>query len=159
MTGKKILLVGQAPSRNGGYGEKALDAGIPSSASGRLLKLFDMSREEYLDRFKRLNLLDYWPGALKSGRGDKFPILEGRKSAQRIQKQISEYHILCIGKRVGKCFNMDDCFKWEEYIHCYPFTRNRVAMIPHTSGLNRFYNDPDNIQRTKTFLQELISDA
>ena len=53
MTGKKILLVGQAPSRNGGYGEKALDAGIPSSASGRLLKLFDMSREEYLDRFKR----------------------------------------------------------------------------------------------------------
>ena len=156
MTGKKILLVGQAPSRTG---SPTLDASTPGSASSRLLKLFDMTRDDYMDRFKRLNLIHDYPGSLPGGRGDRFSITEGRKSAQRIQKQISEHHILCIGKKVGKCFNLDECFTWNDYIHCYPFTRNWIAMIPHTSGLNRFYNDPDNVQRTKTFLQELISDA
>ena len=155
MTGKKkSLLVGQAPSRNGGYGEKALDAGRSTSASGRLLKLMDITRDEYLDRFSRINLIDYWPGSLKSGKGDKFPMRDGRMAAHRLLQQGSGYHILCIGKKVGKCFNMEDCYVWKDYIQCFPFTTNRVAMIPHTSGLNRYWNDPVNVQQAQSFLQE-----
>ena len=152
MTGsKKILLVGQAPSRTG---VNPLEALTPTSSSGKLMNLMGLTEDEYMTSFQRVNLIDEYPGPLASGKGDKFPLRQARDKAKRILQQMSEYHILCIGKRVGQCFNLDQCFVWEDRIQCYPLTRNRIAMIPHTSGLNRFYNDPRNLDRAKAFLRE-----
>ena len=80
MSTSRILLVGQAPSKQAG---PALGASIPGSASSRLLALMGITRDEYMERFARVNLLDYWPGALATGKGDKFPIGEAKKAAKR----------------------------------------------------------------------------
>ena len=156
----KILLVGQAPSKNGGYGDKALDAGIPTSASGRLLKLMGIPRDEYLDTFTRVNLLDYWPGALASGRGDKFPIAEARESAKRILAQFQfPWKILCVGQRVGECFIHKSRLKYYEWTLCasnFPPAMRDVAIIPHTSGLNRYWNDPSNVKLAENFLRKKV---
>jgi len=148
---KNILLIGQAPSRTG---LNPLEALTPTSASGRLMNLMGLTVDEYLGSFRRINLIDEYPGRLASGNGDKFPMRQARAKAKRILQQMCDFHILCIGKRVGQCFNLDECFVWEERIQCYPLTRNRIAMIPHTSGLNRFYNSPDNVRQAETFLRE-----
>jgi len=153
----KILLVGQAPSRNR---RPALDASTPGSASSRLLVLLDITRDEYMERFARVNLLDYWPGALATGKGDKFPIIEAKNSAKRILAHYEfPWKILCVGQRVGECFIAKSRVKYYEWIMCasnFPPAVRDVAIIPHTSGLNRYWNDPSNVKLAENFLRKKV---
>ena len=153
----KILLVGQAPSRNR---RPALDASIPGSASCRLLAMLGITRDEYMERFARVNLLDYWPGALATGKGDKFPIGEAKKAAKRILAQYEyPWKILCVGHRVGECFLPKMRVKYYDWMICvsnFPPAVRDIAIIPHTSGLNRYWNEPGNIKLAENFLRKKV---
>ena len=154
---KKILLVGQAPSKQV---TPALDASTPGSASSRLLALMGITRDEYMERFARVNLLDYWPGALASGKGDKFPRAEAKKAAKRILAQYEyPWKILCVGHKVGECFLPKMRVKYYDWMICisnFPPGVRDVAIIPHTSGLNRYWNDPDCVKLAENFLRKKV---
>ena len=157
MTNNKIVLVGQAPSSKG---LAPLETLTPGSSSGRLLQMMGITADEYRDSFIRLNLIDHYPGRLASGRGDKFPLKEAKKGAVRILSQFAFPHkILCVGHRVGECFIPKSRIKYYEWILCvsnYPPAVRDVAVIPHTSGLNRYWNDPDCVRLAENFLRKKV---
>ena len=158
MSTSRILLVGQAPSKKV---TPALDASTPGSASFRLLALMGITRDEYMERFARVNLLDYWPGSINgSGSGDKFPKKEAQDSARRILAQFQyPWKILCVGQRVGECFIHKSRLTYYEWMLCpsnYPPAVRDVAVIPHTSGLNRYWNDPSNVKLAEKFLRNKL---
>ena len=158
MSTSRILLVGQAPSKKV---TPALDASTPGSASFRLLALMGITRDEYMERFARVNLLDYWPGSINgSGSGDKFPKKEAQDSARRILAQYEyPWRILCVGHKVGECFLPKMRVKYYDWLLCisnYPPAVRDVAVIPHTSGLNRYWNDPSNVKLAEKFLRNKL---
>lgn len=145
---RKILLVGQAPSRSAGK-ERAFDG--PSGR--RLAKLAGIAFEELFERFDTVNLLARWPG--KHGgryqyreKGDRFPIARAKRAAKKIKSGWWTYStvILC-GSRVAKAFGIDgpamswhDAVKMVETKHEIMFHHVRVLLLPHPSGCNIFYN-------------------
>ena len=158
MSTSRILLVGQAPSKKV---TPALDASTPGSASFRLLALMGITRDEYMERFARVNLLDYWPGSINgSGSGDKFPKKAAQASARRILAQFQyPWKILCVGQRVGECFIHKSRLTYYEWMLCpsnFPPAVRDVAVIPHTSGLNRYWNDPSNVKLAEKFLRNKL---
>ena len=157
MNKKNILLVGQAPSRTG---LAPLETLTPGSSSGRLLKMMGISKDEYLDNFVRLNLIDHYPGRLASGKGDKFPIHEAKRGAVRILSQFAfPWKILCVGNKVAECFLPKTRIKYYEWMLCvsnYPPAVRDIAVIPHTSGLNRYWNDPSNVKLAEKFLRNKL---
>lgn len=143
MATKKIIMIGQAPGQHGD----------PSSplASKRLADLCGLSVWEFKDRFDRINLLATWPG--KRGKGDEFSMTEARISAMEMVGSLSGRRVIFVGKQVARAFQFfgTDYFTWEE------FGSMLVCLIPHPSGVNRFWNDPERVEQAQGFLRSLIA--
>ena len=61
---ERLLMIGQAPGRNGDPGDP-----LGGRLGKRLAKLAGVTFERYLDVTDRMNMFDEWPG--KEGKGDK----------------------------------------------------------------------------------------
>lgn len=144
----RIYVYGQAPAR----GQTDLDA--PAFGSGRNGLLFEKLTGVPLsvlhERWMFRNVLRYWPGRERSG-GDRFPRAEARSAAAvEMTEWRSGDSIIFCGRLVAEAFDFDaPWFVWE------PFGRVRAAVMPHPSGLVRFWNDVDNRERARAFLSEL----
>lgn len=185
----KVLLVGQAPSRD-------TCGGPPfSGRSGR--RLADLAGVEHSrlgEVFALVNLLDRWPG--KNGRGDAFPMSEARAAAARLDLSKHDVVVL-VGRNVARACGLKDAgyFKHHEvaapladgkgqYVDqvgeqwigfpaptipaqvqgkmgkglgagCATFKAVTVFVIPHPSGVNRWWNDAANEQKARRFMEEL----
>lgn len=156
----KTLLVGEAPGR--GYeGQPAF-----SSASGqRLTKLLGQDVREV---FYCWNLLaDSQP---LGNKGTKFPTGEARQSAKRLLWALEtpaakgrEVRMLLAGSRVASAFKLRhwQLFEWSDMWTRSTLLLNKgapwlheikYAVIPHPSGVNRWWNEPDNVERARKFL-------
>ena len=147
----RYLLIGEAPSKN--HGKRNLDVclvcralNIPPVAGtlGRLRtqhkKLFN-----FVMTTKHINLLDEWPGS--SGRGSAFPIEKARETAHIYALQFGQYDaVFLAGKRVARVFDLHDAEYFER-------TDLGVYVVPHPSGINRWWNDPCNREMTREFLE------
>lgn len=146
----KPLLIGEAPSRKS-------DPKKPfQGASGRrLARMAGLDSEEDLPtRFRMTNVLGRWPGTGNAGeKGSRFPIARAKRAARRIELLGV---VILAGRRVAKAFGMAEApyFRW------YATDRHgpcRIAVIPHPSGCNQFYNVPANREKVAAFLRGVLA--
>lgn len=178
----KIVFVGQAPGRPVA-GMPTRPFARHSQSGKRLIEL--SGSETFLDDHDFVNLIDEYPGKgdKNNPHGDAFPMVEAR-SAARWFVRTHDFeprwgHLLraprpfvMVGANVAEAFGTKwvPSFVWHKLfllrdgrttvksmsdfavdpLACYKF-----AMIPHPSGVNRFWNDPANVRRAKKFLRSL----
>lgn len=155
----KTLLVGEAPARS--MAGKCVPAF--SSASGRRLgKLLGV---DVTQEFATRNLLDYWPGS--GGKGSEFHLPEAKLAARLLVKRLSlakpnaELRIMLAGQRVAKAFRVRPEIEYLEWSSLYLGSlislpaaafQFQFAVIPHPSGVNRWWNSEENTERARIFL-------
>lgn len=154
------LLIGQAPGPNTNPALPLFP--VPTtSAGGRLLDLMGLSRREYLKTFDRVNLLPYFPGQHK--RDDKFPMTPAKLAAQVMMPLLSERTVVLVGRNVANAFKLGADFHewtdWQVRRRCPvkgELGQCRVAVIPHPSGRNHWYNDETNREAARAFWADFL---
>jgi uracil-DNA glycosylase len=144
----KTLLVGQAPSGH----PSDPDVPLGGRCGARLADLCGLSLEAYLDRFERTNLLPVFPG--KNGKGDSFPLAPARAAAAKIVKAHDGMgcriiFLTSVASAILPALSWGSSLKFKRY--CGSF----YAWCPHPSGVNRWWNDPANVERARAFWTEL----
>ncbi len=130
-------IIGEAPGPN--TSPKLPMFPLPSrSAGGRLLGYAGIPVEDYLGRLARRNLFaELGPWSTRTARLQAFQIFWWlRNMATGIRR------VLLLGGRVGAAFGL------AEFWRPLKLERDLVLVaIPHPSGKNRVYNDPDVCRR------------
>ncbi len=150
------LLVGMAPGRNSNPRAPLFPA--PRNSSGhRLVELIGLTRGEYMKMYDRVNCLPAYPGADPKQKGDRFPMASAKLAAAVHRQHFRGRRVIFIGRQVAHAFGFPksrlDFFHWSG---CHEWGY-RCAVVPHTSGCNRFWNDPENRARAREFFQDEIS--
>ena len=147
----KPLFVGQAPSRSAKVGCRALSGAV----GARLVGLAGVAEGEFLRRVDTVNLLAAWPG--RAGKGDLFPAAAARRGVMRLMR-LGDFwargRIILVGFGVARAFGIEDeapCFWFRGWR-----PRQRVAIIPHPSGVNGWYNVAENEAMVRKFLSNMI---
>jgi uracil-DNA glycosylase len=148
----RVVIVGQAPSWSTRGQAKPF-----SGASGRrLAALLDVSHEELLDgRVDLVNLLPRWPGRGDSNHplGDHFPMAAARSAARRLRVALDGCVVVMCGKNVRDAFGLtQDFFEMARVVDHFTY-----VVIPHPSGVNRWWNDEQNYQRAERYLRRKIT--
>lgn len=109
---------------------------LPEHASGgRLARFLGLSHGQYLRLFDRRNLCP-----------SRWSMPEARAQAELIRAEGRE-HVVLLGAKVAKAFGLP-------YL---PFTRSaHLFLLPHPSGLNRIWNQPDAVPRARSLLAGLL---
>lgn len=149
-----LLIIGQAPgprSLKRDRRSRALDSDVASGA--RLAQLAGVSSLH--DHARVVNLLKTFPG--KSGKGDRFPMPEARERA-RLMRFGAARRVVFVGQNVARAFGA----VWEEYFEPFVFWKGGQSfhgyVAPHPSGVNRWWNDPDNLASAKVFWTSVLRD-
>jgi uracil-DNA glycosylase len=141
----KTLLVGEAPART------TVGARPFSGRTGaRLAELAGVERLR--DSFEVVNLLDRWPGPT-GAKGSEFPmeVARARAAAMVPRLVLRRRRVVLVGRRVAGAFRLARLpyLSWERIDGLA-----EVAVLPHPSGVNQWYNDPGNVERARRFLRE-----
>ena len=151
----RLLFIGQSPSRE--------TDGLPPFVGkcGRFLaKLLGLTQAEMLEQHDFLNVLPHYPG--KSVGGDRFPMSEARVAASGKVEQMRGRTVVLLGSNVARAFG----FRAFQYGEFYEIRDQenwsrvvvpRVTIVPHPSGICRYYNDPDKRLAIGKFLRELAA--
>lgn len=139
--GDRLIIMGEGP---GSYTRPLVLYPYPVNCTGhRLMKLMGVKRFEYMHMDRR-NLFPLYPG--KSGKGAAFPTSRARGLAREVAPSLAGYNVLFIGLRLARAFWSDPVpLQWFEGMY-------RHAVVPHTSGVNHWWNDPDNRAQGEAFL-------
>lgn len=127
-----VIFVGQGPGK-----DAAPYCPLEGHNAVRLGRLLDISASDFILDFARINLNSEWIG--KAGKGDVFDAAEGRRAAA-VLLQGSWSHYVLLGKNVAKCFDVKD-----EFLSTICHGRKHFFVLPHPSGINRWWNEPKNI--------------
>lgn len=142
-----ITFVGQAPGRNGDPAKPLVGGRV----GGKIMELMGPDAAKLERSFRRVNLLIRWPG--KSGKGDAFPMDEARSAAIALllDGELSG-RVILLGKAVGRAFGIRDpkYFEWTDVSDC------KMAVFPHPSGINHWWNSPENRRTAADFLRTTI---
>lgn len=129
-----ILLVGEAPGRRPGRTLSGLDRRLASLAWA-----------------PRVNLLDRYPGS--AGKGARFPIAPARGAAERLLYAVPEADLLLVGGRVASAFGLRRFeYDWLEF---FEREGRSFAVVPHPSGIVRWWNEPENRRAAELFADEV----
>lgn len=151
-----LIILGEAPGDYPRYDPKkhALFPYPVGCAGHRLMKLMGLERWEYV-QLDRRNLLDYYPG--KAGKGAKFPHGASREAVRKLHESqaLIGHNVLLVGKRLATAFGYEtqEMLTWH---HCKAYN---YAIVPHTSGINRWWNSPGNSADGAVFLRAIATQA
>jgi len=112
-----------------------------------------LTKKAYLVRFERANLLDAWPG--KGGKGDAFPRAEARAAAAKMEPLLRGRTVVFVGASVARAFGVKIPF----YLQWASWNEGWAAVLPHPSGINRWYNEPANALCAERFMRRLAKCA
>ena len=145
----KVLFIGQAPGPDNHAGEPL----HPSTRSGRrLVELLGVDNEAYLEQFDRVNLLQKFPG--KWARDDRFPMKEAKIAAAAIRPFLKHRMVIMLGRVVAEAFGVPPC---PQVMWIARPGFHGVAVLPHPSGRNRWYSDPNNMRAARRFMRKVAS--
>jgi len=154
----KILVVGQAPSRRAGR-RRVLDG-----RSGRRLEQI-AGVGDLRGSARCVNLLGRYHG--KNGKGDCFPRGDASRAA-RLMRFGKARVVVLLGKNVyrafmdGATFSVGACPpRRAEYFRWFVIWKGGrwvdAVVVPHPSGVNRWWNDVGNRARAEKFLREVFA--
>ncbi len=142
------VLIGQAPSRTSDV-EKPLSAWPISS---RLCRLCGCNLLAYLSSFQRVNLLREWPG--KDSKGDAFDLKLAKKTAEAYFQRFHNRKIILLGGNVSRAFGLPGDFPLLAF---RDVRGSRIAVVPHPSGVNLWWNDPANAKAAGKFMRSVLA--
>jgi uracil-DNA glycosylase len=129
----------------------------PASAAGRLLDMLGWDRRQYLLTFARMNLLAEYPGP-------SFPVARARECVPHAVEVMHPRPMLLMGRGVAAAFSLPQLPPLLTQTVTLrsgrdgPLVPCRVAMVPHPSGRNLWYNDPANRVAVRDFVNKLVGD-
>ena len=169
--GQQYLLVGEYPM-DGTVDQPQLwllpkPGGVDGAS--RLVQFMGLSIDAYEMTFARTNLLNFVP-PYEGGRRT-FPLVHARAAAELILRYAVDHRLdlLILGKRGAAAFNWTTHKNnWKMplarvgYLHWYSVcsaydlrATRRAAIIPHTKGVNLWWNNRENMERAQRFFGQL----
>ena len=140
----RVVIIGRAPSRTSDHRQP-----LSGPSGERLAFLCDLTMAEFAARFERRNLLDAWQG--KAGKGDAFVRApEARALAEGLRAGLATRRVVLLGSDVARAFG----FPGEPFLFGAHWGGS-FAFCPHPSGVNRWWNDPENFERARLFWHTL----
>lgn len=181
--GMNYVIVGEAPARDGS--RKNLDVALACRCVRRQPRFGTMGWMEtnhrllfnFMMQTIHVNLLPEWPGT--DGKGSKFPMPEGRKRATLFARNMATPSIVTSeGKQFrafdGRRFSRPDLVLmagWRVAMSFGVKHKDReyfvttledplcaglsTVVVPHPSGINRWWNDEGNRTIARMFLESL----
>jgi uracil-DNA glycosylase len=151
MTAGRVIVIGQAPSRDGNPERPLLG---PPGKEGLLYRLSGaVNREQFEAVFEPRNLLAAWPGHAKH-KGDSFPAKKAKVAADGLRPSLSGRRVVLLGIGVAKAFGFkpsDARFTWAERDGV------RFALSPHPSLINLWWNNPRNRAEAARFFGSILT--
>lgn len=143
------LLVGQAPSSTSNP-ERAF-----SGRSGR--KIADLMGidavddwyEQLCQTFEPVNLITRY-ACRRADKGDSFSMAEARQAALGLKVAFPAGRFVLVGQQVRQAFGV----RLAATCRWMVWGDRHVALLPHPSGINAWYNDAANRERASAFLRE-----
>jgi len=163
----KPLFIGQAPGpsalevRRSNRGKRIGGRALAGAAGERLASLGGLaSVDDFLARVDTVNVLVEYPGPAPQ-KGDAFPMPGATRRARVLRYEHAHRdQIVLVGIAVARAFGFDDPPLCEWMIDVIAFDKEiQWAVIPHPSGVNRWWNDPINKALAEVFLHSLFDDA
>jgi uracil-DNA glycosylase len=138
-----MVFIGQQP---GSYEDEGTVLPVrPGSTGQRLAQMMGITPEAFAENFIRMNVsAHYEPDGFEAAyhrieMDNILPLLEGRR-------------VVLLGPQVAEAFAIPrDQYSWAEWFD-HPTAHILMAVIPHPSGLNRLYNNPEIHNMISTFL-------
>lgn len=140
----RFLILGEAPGR----------LSTSNWSRGRIRDLAGRDLDEWAEW---VNLVEEWPGAQPRGKGSLWnPRLAAKKAAE-LEPTFGDYlGVVCLGRRVAQVVIAGGSgfpfFRWTT-----ARSSGLVAVIPHPSGIVRWWNEPENVEKARTFLSEIAA--
>lgn len=139
----KIVLVGQARNPRGGSFEP-----LDGASGRRLSALAGMDHAAFLERFERVNLLE------EGEPGKPFDVRAARERADVLREQWQGRKAVLLGRGVAAAFRLvSDDYQWFKPIEIPPGLE--VVVMPHPSGISRWWNEADNVASAREFMLQL----
>lgn len=144
----KPLIIGEQPSKNGDPSKP-----IQGRIGERLAECAGLTFDEYMEKFDRMNLLDV--RAEYSGKGMDFNVKAARSTARELITRafLPGRLILILGKRAASAFGMTSIAYFQRMV----INGAEVYVVPHPSGINRWWNLPENEQQMIRFMRTVVS--
>jgi uracil-DNA glycosylase len=143
----KPLLVGEAPSKN-----EDIPRPLEGRVGRRLAKFAGITFTEYIRLFERVNLLAERQDTAEHG--FQFDMEAAKVQARLLRNaQPQRRVVVLLGKRVAQAFDLP-LFYFREMREDHDYT-----IIPHPSGINRWYNEERNMAEVQTFMRQLAAKA
>jgi len=144
----RLILIGEAP----GPGKKGPT--LQGRAGKRLAGFVGITLDDLVRQADLLNLLDEYPGPT-------FPKARGRSAAAMLSPTLADQRVIALGQNVAHCLGLIPERDRFPILLWTPLDlwggknlRCRAAVVPHPSGLNRWYNVSANRDLVREFLCE-----
>ena len=120
--------------------------------------MMGLTQEEMLGSHDFLNVFSRYQG--KGAGGDRFPFPEAARLATAMCPLLQDRRVILLGANVARAFGA----KLFRYLEVYelrdPQNVRRIvtpflSVIPHPSGVNRLYNNPETKHNVSFFLRRL----
>lgn len=140
------------------YCARVAVTGAVGTRLAALLGLPDVGR--FRHSFHRRNLNPRWNG--KHGRGDRFDHAEGLVLAGILADMTEFTHFVLLGAAVAECFGFvvgARGWPWCGVAHhrIPQHAKKQFLIFPHPSGLNHWWNDPENQFRARKALNDFVN--
>jgi hypothetical protein len=135
-----VTFVGQAPGRRTDPAEP-----LEGRCARFMAGIMGITVRRFM-RFRRENLSDRWPG--KSGKGDAFDMDDGMDGAERLCNVPGRVRLVLLGAKVARCFGLP----WRPLAR-YEWTGGEALVVPHPSGVNRWWNEARNRRAARRALR------
>ncbi len=148
-----LVLVGEAPGR-------LSNPSMPLSGAATRRRLEWLFGIKAYDRALKFNLFHAWPG--KAGKGDRFDVEAARPAAGAIKQSLYgvavNWTVVILGFRAARAFTSEPSLL--AYFKPWSFTAEvTYVIVPHTSGINRWWNDEANRRRAIRFCRKVARET
>jgi hypothetical protein len=109
--------------------------------------------DAFLAGTRRINLIDRFQG--KDGKGDAFPVTLARQRLPFITEMIASHRLtVIIGMGTARAMRVrTPLLVWGD---AFRDGGSLLAICPHPSGVNRWWNDLSNVERARSFWHALF---
>lgn len=153
----RVVLMGEAPPA-----KHDVNVGEPlSGRSGRILAdCCGVDLWAFMQAFERRNLLRAFPGLAPGGKGTLWPKDLARDAARRViaERLLEGRRVVFLGGRVLDAFaSWVPLLRNQERLRWVDLGAFEVAVAPHPSGVNRWWNDWRHREQAKAFWRDALT--